>query len=257
MRKTTVTIASGLAAAVLLTGAAFAGDVAREDAVNESLPSIANELRDLRRRLERMELASRLESASVGRGGIRMLDQASIRSGDFDGDLSADDFGTTGWAIGGNGAVVVETLAVRDNAGTVVGNDYMGPSDIVSLDAISSDYAPYASTTIQVPDWAATAKVAAIAGATFTNQTGSGHTVWAGFNRIVIGGDVGVESYAHVNQPDSVHIGAQHGLAALDVSALTSFDVVAEGQRSNRSFASASNTNITSGGLTVIVSFSA
>lgn len=48
----------------------------------------------------RMRAARRLESASIGEGGIKVHADGAIRSGDFDGDISKGQAGTDGWALG-------------------------------------------------------------------------------------------------------------------------------------------------------------
>lgn len=164
----------------------------------DDLPSIIGRLARLESRLERMELARRLESSSIGDGGLVVKDGGVVASDTFDGDLDADDPGTVGWALGG-GKGAFASLLLRDR---VIGPDQLQIGwDHGTDSAFSFDVTTTETTVMEfdftVPDWAdgGEALIAAWGQARMENQAGS--TRFAGM-RMQIGPSTGSWLYDEV-----------------------------------------------------------
>lgn len=125
---------------------------------------------DIMRRLHQLEgdlrelrSARRLESSTIGQGGLKVKGFGSIRSTNFDGDVTTGDPGTEGWALG------AERLALR---GQLVGPVGFGSARDVQFNVTIQPGVPgeiLAESTIGVPDWADEAIVIATADATGDN----------------------------------------------------------------------------------------
>lgn len=125
---------------------------------------------DIMRRLHQLEgdlrelrSARRLESSTIGAGGLKIAGGGSIRSTNFDGDVTAGDPGTEGWALG------AERLAL---GGQLVGPVGFGSARDFQLPVtfdVGVPGATLASATIDVPEWADEAIVIATADATGDN----------------------------------------------------------------------------------------
>ncbi len=88
----------------------------------------------------------RLENASVGKGGIRVREDGSIRSETFDGNLILGYAGTAGWALG------ADRLALRGQFVNPIDPDgEFGQDSGFNLTSTPVEYAPI---VIPVPEWA-------------------------------------------------------------------------------------------------------
>jgi len=112
----------------------------------QSNGDIMRRLRELERFVQEQFAARRLENATIGRGGIRVDEEGTIRSTTFDGDLLAENPGTAGWALGADRLVL--------------GGQFVGP---ISFDerknwtsgfALGTAITGYVGVNIPVPSWA-------------------------------------------------------------------------------------------------------
>lgn len=112
----------------------------------QSTGDIMRRLRELERFVQELAAARKLENATIGKGGIRVDESGLIRSTTFDGDLAADNPGTTGWALG------ADSLVLR--------GEFVGPVDFEGRGGSDDDFAVTTTRTnrgtanIPVPPWA-------------------------------------------------------------------------------------------------------
>lgn len=144
--------------------------------------------RDIERRLRALETSNRLESASIGSGGIRVHGSGAIRSGDFDGE-GLDEPGTAGWWLGPEG-LVVNRAVVRSGPQVRIAHAVASPEP-----SLGTSFATVVSVQVEVPDWADTAQLLAL-GSVSAFETGLGGGVDF-FARAVVDGDGGAVHAGH------------------------------------------------------------
>jgi hypothetical protein len=157
---------------------------------------VMRRLRELEQAVQRLQTSRRLESASIGAGGLTVKADGSIRSDEFDGDLERFDPGSRGWALG-NDAAVFATLVLRDR---LITDDALAkPVDVGGAGAsslgfgLSTTGTDVVTAVVEVPVWAGRALVWAWANASVGNQSGSADF---GYIRAAIDGTAGGEMYA-------------------------------------------------------------
>lgn len=150
----------------------------------QSNGDIMRRLRELEAMVRELTAGRRLENASVGKGGIRVREDGSIRSETFDGNLLLENPGTAGWALG------ADRLAIR--------GQFVGP---FSFDAktgdqtgfsVTTDFNRFARVTIPVPEWAEEAII--LSGHVGQAQNGTGAASY-----LTIRGDINGDASAGVN----------------------------------------------------------
>jgi hypothetical protein len=117
----------------------------------QSSGDIMRRLREAEAAIRELTAGRRLENASVGKGGIRVREDGSIRSETFDGNLLLGNPGTAGWALG------ADRLALK---GQLVGPfDFEGRGANENVFSVTTTRTHRATVSIPVPFWAEEALV--------------------------------------------------------------------------------------------------
>lgn len=126
---------------------------------------IMRRLQQLETELRELRSARRLESSTIGEGGMRVAGGGVIRSTDFDGDMVSGNPGSTGWALGNDRLALLGAMVVPVEFHSAF--EHGGPF------AIDTTITTKASMVVPVPDWADEAAVIVVGMFSAQNKSAS------------------------------------------------------------------------------------